>query len=136
MLKLSDFIYAFQMIGNEDMWMNIKTGEVYSRIDFEVNEMNEDDIDELLYRDEIVGLPTQYELNEYKDMLSFVGTLTNESMKNKLYYALNGKNAYRKFKDEIYYLGIRQQWFIYRDECLKKKVIEWLEYKEIDYIDE
>ena len=70
------------MIGNEDMWMNIKTGEVYSRMDFEVNELNEDDVDELLYRDEIVRLPTQYELNEYKDMLSFVGTLTNESMKN------------------------------------------------------
>lgn len=82
MLKLSDLIYAFQMIGNEDMWMNIKTGEVYSRMDFEVNELNEDDVDELLHRDEIVRLPTQYELNEYKDMLSFVGTLTNESMKN------------------------------------------------------
>ena len=81
-MKLSDLIYAFQMIGNEDMWMNIKTGEVYSRMDFEVNELNEDDVDELLYRDEIVRLPTQYELNEYKDMLSFVGTLTNESMKN------------------------------------------------------
>ena len=60
----------------------------------------------------------------------------NEEIRNKLYKALNGKGAFSRFKKEIAYLGIRDNWFAFRDERLKEKVKQWLKDNEIEYIDE
>lgn len=127
MLKLSDFINAFEFINEEDSWINLETGELYNRWDFD-----EDDMDE----NEIIALPSKYELNEYNDMVLFADSIENEEIRNKLYKALNGKGAFSRFKNEITYLGIREKWFAFRDKCLKEKVKQWLEDNEIEYIDE
>ena len=78
----------------------------------------------------------RYELNEYNDMVLFADSIENEEIKNKLYKALNDKGAFRRFKNEITYLGIREKWFAFRNERLKEKVKQWLEDNEIEYIDE
>lgn len=127
MLKLSDFINAFEFINEEDSWINLKTGELYNRWDFD-----EDDMDE----NEIIALPSKYELNEYNDMVLFADSIENEEIRNKLYKALNGKGAFSRFKNEIAYLGVREKWFSFRDERMKEKVKQWLEDNEIEYIDE
>lgn len=127
MLKLSDFINAFEFINEEDSWINIETGEVYNRWDFDEEDMDEN---------EIIALPSKYELNEYNDMVLFADSIENEEIKNKLYKALNGKGAFSRFKNEITYLGIREKWFVFRDERLKEKVKAWLEDNKIEYIDE
>ena len=59
-----------------------------------------------------------------------------DEIRNKLYKALNGKGAFSRFKKEIAYLGIREKWFLFRDERLKEKVKQWLEDNEIEYIEE
>ena len=133
MLKLKEVIEAFEMIGPDQSWINIKTGEVYNRFVFDADEMFADDVDELLNNDDIYGLPSQYELNEYKDMVNFVETIQNDSVKNKLYKSLTVKGAFRRFKNEIIYQGVREKWFEYRSNCLKEKAIDWLEYHNIEY---
>ena len=76
------------------------------------------------------------ELNEYKDMVLFADSINNDEIRNKLYKALNGKGAFSRFKKEIAYLGIREKWFLFRDERLKEKVKQWLEDNEIEYIED
>ena len=135
-LKLSDYINAFEFISDEDTYINIETGEVYNRWDFEAEGMEEEEIEDFLWKDEIKSLPTKYELNEYNDMVLFADSIENEEIRNKLYIALNGKGAFSKFKNEIAYLGIREQWFTFRDKRLKEKVREWLKDNKIEYIDD
>ena len=77
-----------------------------------------------------------FELNEYKDMVLFADSINNDEIRNKLYKALNGKGAFSRFKKEIAYLGIREKWFLFRDERLKEKVKQWLEDNEIEYIED
>lgn len=127
MLKLSDFINAFEFINEEDSWINLETGELYNRWDFDEEDMDEE---------KIIALPSKYELNEYNDMVLFADSIENEEIRNKIYTALNGKGAFSRFKKEIAYLGIREKWFAFRDERLKEKVKAWLEDNKIEYIDE
>ena len=91
--------------------------------------MDEEEIEDLLRQGKIISLPMRYELNEYNDMVLFADSIENEEIKNKLYKALNGKGAFRRFKNEITYLGIREKW-------LKEKVKQWLEDNKIEYRDE
>ena len=109
---------------------------MYNKWDFEEEGLDEEEIEDLLWQGKIISLPMRYELNEYNDMVLFADSIENEEIKNKLYKALNGKGAFSRFKKEIAYLGIRDNWFVFRDERLKEKVKQWLEDNEIEYIDE
>ena len=136
MLKLSDFINAFEFINEEDSWINLETGDIYNKWDFEAEGLDEEEIEDLLWQGKIISLPMRYELNEYNDMVLFADSIENEEIRNKLYKALNGKGAFSRFKKEIAYLGIREKWFAFRDEHLKEKVKQWLVDNKIEYIDE
>jgi hypothetical protein len=50
--------------------------------------------------------------------------------------AIKGKGAFRYFKDTINRLGLREQWFQYRDEALKEFVVEWAEANNVPYEDD
>ena len=136
MLKLSAFINAFEFIDEEESWINLETGEVYKRWYFETEDMDEEEIEEFFWQNKIISLPMCFELNEYKDMVLFADSINNDEIRNKLYKALNGKGAFSRFKKEIAYLGIREKWFLFRDERLKEKVKQWLEDNEIEYIED
>lgn len=136
MLKLSAFINAFEFIDEEESWINLETGEVYKRWHFETEDMDEEEIEEFFWQNKIISLPMCFELNEYKDMVLFADSINNDEIRNKLYKALNGKGAFSRFKKEIAYLGIREKWFLFRDERLKEKVKQWLEDNEIEYIED
>ena len=136
MLKLSDFINAFEFIDEEESWINLETGEVYNRWHFETEDMDEEEIEDFFWQNKIISLPMCFELNEYKDMVLFADSINNDEIRNKLYKALNGKGAFSRFKKEIAYLGIREKWFLFRDERLKEKVKQWLEDNEIEYIED
>ncbi len=131
--KLSEFINAFEMIGDDETWINVSTAETYDRYYFDSENMNEEEIDEFLWEDGLVLLPDKYELNEYNDMLSFVDTIEDEIIQNRLFTSLKGKGAFRRFKDELIYLGLSENWYRYRDHCLREKVINWLNDNEIEY---
>lgn len=136
MLKLSDLINAFEFIDEEESWINLETGEVYNRWHFETEDMDEEEIEDFFCQNKIISLPMCFELNEYKDMVLFADSINNDEIRNKLYKALNGKGAFSRFKKEIACLGIREKWFLFRDECLKEKVKQWLEDNEIEYIED
>ena len=48
-------------------------------------------------------------------------------LREKLSTALDGRGAFRRFKNVIAdYPDYSEKWFIFRDERTNKKVIEWL----------
>ena len=131
--KLSQFIDAFESISDDEQWIDIRTAEVLGNYDFELEDMDEEEIEDFLSNEYILALPSRYELNEYNDMLNFVDSIENVKIQEKLFSTLKGHKAFRRFKDEIIYMGISDKWYAYRDECLKRKVILWLEENDIEY---
>ena len=132
-------------------FVNIRTGEVIS-ISSEAlrnaEELEEDEITKLSdwVKDEIrlaidivenfddyIGLPERYEINEYDMMERFCYSLPNKMQADVLLDAINGRGAFRRFKDKVISLGLDDQWYKFRDECYREFTIQWCNDNDIGY---
>jgi hypothetical protein len=74
-----------------------------------------------------IALPSQDDVDEYSMMENFTFSLNDERHKENLSIALQGKGAFRRFKDTVIYLGIADSWYQYRDKQYKEFILEWCE---------
>ena len=74
-----------------------------------------------------LALPSQRDFNEYEVMERFCALLDNEEQSEELQYALRGRGAFRRFKDKVQQLGVREDWFRFRDGELLEFAAEWLQ---------
>ncbi len=79
-------------------------------------------------------LPSQYDIHEYSIMEDFIDSLADTAIQNKLYRAIRGKGAFRKFKDEICYLGIREEWFAFQHDAYVEIAKEWCKDNQLEYL--
>ncbi len=64
-------------------------------------------------------------------MVEFSETVKDRNLREKLAIALDGKGAFRRFKNVLSdYPEERERWFSFKDERIRQEVIEWLD--EID----
>ena len=82
----------------------------------------------LLDEDErYVRIPERQSLTAYKSMADFIETVEDPFLKEKLLNALNGKGAFRRFKDVLIdYPKERKRWHGYNAKAMKREIIEWL----------
>ncbi len=121
----------FDMISEDwQQYYNRETGEFVSfHPDF-----NEDNIDpEDFEADEYVSLPSQRDLNEYDIMAEFADAVQNPHHRELLAVALNGRGAFRRFKDVVNHAGIDEMWYAYRGKAFLKLAREWCEENDIPY---
>jgi Uncharacterised protein family (UPF0158) len=65
---------------------------------------------------------------QYRWMERFIPLVEIDELKDKLYVAIDGKGAFRRFKDILMaYSTERERWFNFRSEKLKTFMIAWLE---------
>ena len=63
--------------------------------------------------------------DEYRMMKDFINALDNQKLQNELYRAIQGRGAFRRFKDKIYYEGIEQQWYDFQNNSYQEFVLRW-----------
>jgi hypothetical protein len=69
---------------------------------------------------------------QYRWMEKFVGSVTDEALRERLIISVDGKGAFRRFKDVLLaYPAERERWFSYRAELLHWHMQQWLESHEI-----
>jgi hypothetical protein len=69
---------------------------------------------------------------QYKWMERFVAGVTDEPLRERLVIAIDGKGAFRRFKDVLLnYPTERERWFSYRANLLHWHMQKWLEKEEI-----
>ena len=77
--------------------------------------------------DRYICIPERPSYEGYNLMVEFAEKVEDELLREKLSIALDGKGAFRCFKNVIAdYPDYREKWFKFRDEKMNKKVIEWL----------
>lgn len=72
-----------------------------------------------------VGLPDKFEFHEYRHMQDFIREQSDGRSQDDLWRSIQGKGAYRRFKDTAARLGLLDRWYAYRDEALKTLVLDW-----------
>jgi len=69
---------------------------------------------------------------QYKWMERFVAGVTDEPLRERLVIAIDGKGAFRRFKDVLLnYPTERERWFSYRAELLHWAMHKWLEKEQL-----
>ncbi|HZJ62123.1 MAG TPA: UPF0158 family protein [Kofleriaceae bacterium] len=69
---------------------------------------------------------------QYRWMERFVGSVVDEPLRERLIISIDGKGAFRRFKDVLLaYPAERERWFSYRADLLHWHIAQWLEQHEI-----
>ena len=64
---------------------------------------------------------------QYQWLDEFIRTIDDPALRTRLEAAINGKGAFRRFKDILLTLpDERRRWFEFRDQMMRKRIIEWV----------
>ena len=141
-IKLSEILEAIEFLSDEiEYYLDKTTGRVHmltSEItsDAELGDPIEDYPEweqepiEVARRVEegdkdVIGLPTQWDIDEYEIMSDFCDSLPEGTVQEALYRAIEGRGAFRRFKDAILSLGVADDWYTYREARFKAIAIDW-----------
>lgn len=148
-VKLDDIIQGMEFQSDEHhSYLNKTTGEVVtiSDEDFHAVEENRpledfpewqrDSIKvakEILETDNYIPLPDRFDINEYRLMERFCRSI-DDDIREEMYFAIEGRGAFRMFKHNIHKYGLVDDWYKFRDEAYKRIAIEWCEENGIPYL--
>lgn len=149
-VKLSDLIDAMQAYGPDvHHYLNLITGEVRAITDDEFRAAEENAPPEnfkdweyaqiavakdILTSEDYVSLPARVEINEYRMMEDFCAALTDETLREAMYFAIKGAGAFRRFKDRLHHYGVVEQWYAFREERYGEIAAQWCEANQIPFV--
>lgn len=102
----------------------------------EKRDLHSSEKDALLLADQVergfdtryIRVPTIDSHAAYGDMEEFIDTVKDESLQARLWDAIRGRGAFRRFKDVLLdHPREREGWFRFKDEQMRRRVLEWLE---------
>jgi Uncharacterised protein family (UPF0158) len=116
--------------GEWTCYLDLETGEVrmvpMDRLDDD-DELSEDEIDAGLDAGRLIHVEPLGSEVEYRWMEEFAGTVRNVRLRDRLEVALDGRGAFRRFKNVLLdFPAERERWFAFRDERLHAAAREWL----------
>jgi len=134
-------------------YIHRETGELYSFSDEEVAQAegeDEEDEDEradwekeslakaaeILNSEAWIALPSKFEINEWEIMRDFAQSQTDREAAENLLRAIQGRGAFRYFKDKVNQYGLRDEWFEFKKRSLEEIAREALEEAGIPFSEE
>ena len=110
-------------------FLDLETGDILfipKDTDDEETEKLKDRIEEEFDRYERIPKAESHE--GYQDMVAFIATVEDEHLVELLEVAINGKGAFRRFKDVLLnYPEKRERWFQFKDDRIEERAREWLD---------
>lgn len=93
------------------------------------------DVEAAVRKQEVAANPRGYlrvepasSREQYRWMEKFVGSVSDEGLRDRLIMSIDGKGAFRRFKDVLLaFPAERERWFSYRAELLHWHIHNWLE---------
>jgi len=112
-----------------EYYLDLDNGEILflsEYMDDEETRKLKDQIEEDFDRYERIPKAESHE--GYVDMVDFIATVKDEHLAELLEVAINGKGAFRRFKDVLLnYPEERERWFRFKDDRMEERALEWLE---------
>ena len=73
---------------------------------------------------------------DYQDMEHFIATVEDDRLRERLWDAITGRGAFRRFKDVLArHPQVREDWFEFKDARLRARVADWLELHDIELVE-
>lgn len=81
-----------------------------------------------------IPLPRENEIHEYQIMENFMSSMEDEDAARELRNAMQGKGAFRRFKEKVSLLSLEDRWYNHRQEAYEKIAMEWCSNNGIELI--
>ncbi len=121
-----------------EYYLDLETGEILFLSEYTEDEETEklkDKIDE--ESDRYERIPKAESQEGYGDMQDFIATVEDEHLAELLEVVINGKGAFRRFKDMLLnYPEERERWFQFKDDRMQEQALEWLDSIDVSLIEE
>ena len=112
-------------------YLDLEADELFHVSDEFMDEEEKEKLEEMIGEslgERYLAIPQASSEESYEDMLDFVETVEDTGLREKLYIALDGRGAFRRFRDVLsFYPEEQKKWFKFKDERLTERVDEWLE---------
>ena len=130
-LDLNKAAEEFEMIGSEThLFYNTETGEFDFYSDFMVfDEDGEEKFEENCW----IAAPNRRDIDEYDMMTRFAEAVTDPRANELLCVALEGRGAFRRFKDTLHRIGKMDGWYAIKREAYIDLAREWCDDNGIPY---
>jgi hypothetical protein len=87
------------------------------------------------YGTRYIAIPGSETHESYDDMAAFVETVSDARFHNRLAYAIQGRGAFRRFKDVLLERPAeRERWFEFSAARERERLLEWLKSEGIEVI--
>ena len=119
-------------------YINRVTGEILTLPDeaSDVADEFEEDLARVAASDDFIVLPGKFEIHEYRVMQSFVEDCQSDKVRAALGRAIEGRGAFRRFKDLAQDLGVVEQWYRSKERQIGDIAAAFLQENEIAYKDD
>jgi hypothetical protein len=129
------------------VFLNRRTGEFLPVTDDDVSAADEEDdeyvpewqrdvlpkIREALRSDEWLSLPSKFELDEYRIMEDFCGTISNGILRGDLLDTIGGPGTFGRFKSMVHRHNLQDRWYPFRENAFREIAVQWLRAHDIPY---
>ena len=127
-VKLNTVIDALEWVDDETcVYYDTETGETDIWSEYGDNEIDEEELEERLESGRYIPLPDRMEINEYHMMEAFA-----YDRDDRLVRAIQGRGAFRRFKDMAEEIGLLDDWYDFRDNCYRERAERWC--KDHDFV--
>jgi hypothetical protein len=129
----SDLEIAFERNSpDQESFLDLENGDLLSIIEGEP--------DTEARKSKVASNPTRYlrvdpasSREQYRWMERFVGSVQDQPLRERLLVAIDGKGAFRRFKDVLLaFPAERERWFVYRAELLHLHIQTWLDHLNVE----
>lgn len=129
----SDLEIAFERNSpDQESFLDLETGDLLS--------ITEGEPDAASRRAKVAGNPERYlrvdpasSREQYRWMERFVGSVADDALRDRLLVAIDGKGAFRRFKDVLLaFPAERERWFAYRSDLLHYHMQTWVDHMKIE----
>ena len=103
------------------VYFDIVTGELLAWPDYDNNDIDEDELEDGISEGRYLRLPDKMEINEYHMMQAFAYDHEDDG----LIRAIQGRGAFRRFKDTADDIGLIDEWYEFRDNCYRERAERW-----------
>ncbi len=145
--EIAEEIQAQASDGTTAAYIHRTTGELVHLTDEDRSAADCDDLSELpewqreaaelarrvLDSDEFVRLPERSDLNEYRLMEEFIHALPEGKAARELADAIEGRGAFRRFKDRAYHHGLLEAWYAHLQRAWEDYAADFLDEHGIPY---
>ena len=120
-VKLETIIDALEWVNDETgAYYDTETGECDFWSEYGDNEIDEEELEERLESGRYIPLPDRMEINEYRMMEAFA-----YDRDDRLVRVIQGRGAFRRFKDMAEEIGLLDDWYEFRDNCYRDRAERW-----------